>query len=122
MTNLEDYMLSDGAKRIVVIKDIKSNMIEEAIFVLKNGPVSAWEKSNKFFSKKETKKAPDFLLKEAEGIIDNYLKENKLCFETKTRRENRKKVPINKLKISAIINIALIGSLAVLVLLLIKLI
>jgi hypothetical protein len=122
MTNLEDYMLSDGAKRIVVIKDIKSNMIEEAIFVLKNGPVSAWEKSNKFFFHKETKKAPDFLLKEAEGIIDNYLKENKSCFETKTRRENRKKVPINKLKISAIINIALIGSLAVLVLLLIKLI
>lgn len=115
-------MLSDGARRIVVIKDINSNMIEEAIFVLKNGPVAAWEKSNKNPLQKEKKKTPDFLLKEAEVIIDNYLKENKGCFETKTRRESRKNFPKAKLKMSTIINIALIGSLAILVFIVTRLI
>ena len=67
-------MLSDGPKRIVVIKDIKSNMIEEAILILKNGSVVAWEGSNDSVSKKEKKVNPDFLLKEAEVIIDRLLK------------------------------------------------
>ena len=115
-------MLSDGAKRIVVIRDINSNMIEEAIFVLKSEPVKAWEKSSKSDFQKDKKKTPDFLLKEAEVIIDNYLKENISCFETKTRRENKKNFPKAKLKVSMIINIALIGSLAILVLIVTKLI
>jgi hypothetical protein len=117
---LEDNMLSDGPKRIVVIKDIKSNMIEEAILILKNGSVVAWEGES--VSKKEKKVNPDFLLKEAEVIIEDYLKENKSCFQTKTRRESRKKLPVNKLKISTIINLALIGSVVVLLLMITKLI
>ena len=118
----EDSMLSDGPKRIVVIKDIQSNMIEEAILILKNGSVVSSESHKGLSLNKDKAKKTDFLLKEAEIIIDHYLKENKACFQTKTRRESRKKLPMNKLRISAVINIILIGSLLALVLMITKLI
>ena len=115
-------MLSEGSKRIVIIKDINSNMIEEAILILKKESLPAMVDNSVAEGKKEKKNAPDFLLKEAQVIIENYFKENKSSFKSKTRREARKKLPINKLKISRIINITLIGSLVILVLMLTKLI
>lgn len=70
-------MVSGNTKRIVVIRDIHSNLIEEAILILKTDPEA---KSTQGSVKKQGKaKKPhnDVLVKEAEMIITNYIKECK---------------------------------------------
>lgn len=113
-------MLSEGTKRIVVIRELNSNMIEEAILVLKNGPAEAWEKSRSG-AHTQKKSPPDFLLKEAEMIIHHYLKENQGIFEPKGGKEKRKGEQKRKISIGTMINLALIGSILVLVFILSKL-
>ena len=107
-------MFSDNAKRIVVIKDINSNMIEEAILILKNEPGAAWQKDEKEGVRKGKKKTPDFLLKEAELIINNYIKENKTNNETKKSSTVRQVVTKKKMNTNRIINFTLIASIAIL--------
>jgi len=72
-------MVSGKTKRIVVIRDIPSNIIEEAILILKND--IDIEKIEKQFKNKEApsnaKAGNDYLLNEARLIINNYIKECK---------------------------------------------
>lgn len=71
-------MVTGGTKRIVVIRDIPSNLIEEAILILRN------ENDNREMQQPSKTNAlkniagNDFLVKEAELIINNYIRENKL--------------------------------------------
>ena len=73
------FMVSGKTKRIVVIKDIQSNIIEEAILILKND--IDVEKNEKQVKHKEAssnaESGNDYLLNEARLIIDNYIKECK---------------------------------------------
>lgn len=65
-------MTKSSSRKIVVLRDIPSNMIEEAILVLKNDNHESQKNSSLEKSKIEKKR--DFLvLKEAEMIIDNYI-------------------------------------------------
>lgn len=81
-------MVCEGTKRIVIIKDIPSNFIEEAIFILKseNGEKEAQGEKNS----QQEKKSKDFLLKEAELIIENYIKDNKMQAEARRSRDMKR--------------------------------
>ncbi len=70
-------MVNGISKKIVVIKNIPSNVIEEAILILKNEPENAVGNNAKpDSSKKKAKWKNEYLLKEAEDIISEYIKQN----------------------------------------------
>jgi len=120
-------MVSGVTKKIVVLKDIPSNLIEEAILILKNdydiknssdiGKLSL----AKEFSENGKKKKDDFLLNEAQSIIDNYIK------ECKQQAELRRDACIEKNKlrklfsVNTVINLILTSSIILFILLLTKL-
>lgn len=97
-------MASNDTKKIVVIKDIKSNLIEEAIFILRREP----------------KRSGDYILKEAQAIIDQYIKENGLNVTGKRGKVKKGLGPM--LSANLVINILLASSFVILLLLLAQLI
>ncbi|RCX13228.1 hypothetical protein DFR58_11846 [Anaerobacterium chartisolvens] len=103
-------MLSDDSKRIVVIKDIHSNIIEEAILILKDRP-AARRNRNK-----------DFILSEANMIISRYVEENKGGEAASNKNLKIRKKPLQQKKapVSLMINVALAASAVLLLFLLSK--
>lgn len=85
-------MNQSGLKNMVVLKNLPSNLIEEAIIVLKsNMNVKQIEKIDKNKVKEESKekvKERDYIQKEAEMLICNYIR----------RLEDRKKEKIENKK------------------------
>ena len=85
-------MNQSGLKNMVVLKNLPSNLIEEAIIVLKsNMNVKQIEKIDKNKVKEESKekvKERDYIQKEAEMLISNYIK--RLEDRKKEKIENRK--------------------------------
>jgi len=115
---LEDAMFYGKSKKIIVIKDIHSNLFEEAILVLKEDKEQEKEKGKKLSSDNIDNIKNDFILKEAELIINNYIKDNKGKFIPPKKKEITKKSKFMK---NLIINSALIGSVVAVAFLLIKL-
>lgn len=99
-------------KSILVIKDTQSNLIEEAIFILKKGN-GKLEENEKCLVK--SKRDGEYLLKEAEMIINNYIKENKKSIVTDEKPASKNKRFNNKFFTNLVINIALIGSITFLI-------
>jgi len=69
-------MSFDKLRKIVVIKNIPSDYIEEAIFILRideNAEDSLLKKGSTI--SKKTKIESDYLIKEAQNIINNYIKD-----------------------------------------------
>ena len=114
--------MDGNTRRIVVIRDIPSNFIEEAILILKSESGSASDKGQESNADKNARKIDnDFLIKEAELIINNYIKE---CRKRGIYTDTTKRKPgilKDKFKTNLIINIALIGSIAFLIFVLTKL-
>ena len=111
-------MESGSAKRIVVIKDIPSNLIEEAILILKPRPSDKIAKSKQEVSHKNINNENDYLLKEAELVIDSYINGEKLPREAVREVATKKKNSFHgKFLTNTVINAVLIGSIALLVLL-----
>ena len=108
-------MFYGKSKKVIVINDIHSNLFESAILVLKEEKVRE-EKCNILDRNKEKNTNNDFILKEAESIINNYIKENKCKVATSKKTENAN----SKFMKNVIINSALVGSLVAVVFLLIK--
>lgn len=107
-------MVTGDTKRIVVIRDISSNLIEEAILVLKCDPGAQTENVQPVKLQIKGRIKNESLLREAEAIINNYIKENGLhVIPERCRRKsgifNRKNI------ISFIINTLLIFSVALLI-------
>lgn len=66
-------MTADGTKRVIVIKDIPSSFVEEAILILKDDPkVYDYERGQN--SLKEAASPNKSILDEARKIIENYEK------------------------------------------------
>jgi hypothetical protein len=109
-------MVSGVTKRIVVIKDIPSNLIEEAILILKKDASLGLDISGKEVITGMKNKKSDFLLKEAEYIINNYIRENKLQ-EVRSRKLNTLRVKMLKKRLSSnlIVNLVLAGSILFLI-------
>lgn len=114
-------MLNGDTKKIVVIRDIPSNLIEEAILILKADPgkKESPEKSHKATGKSMDKNN-DYLIKEAEMIINSYIKgagsvgSPKPGVQARPKKEaaspERKKFVTN-----IVINAALVGSITILI-------
>lgn len=89
-------MNQSGLKNMVVLRNLPSNIVEEAIVVLKtNSRVKQDEKiENRKIDKDNkninTSKENDYILKEAEMLVNNYIK--KVEEKKKIRNEIQKKV------------------------------
>ncbi len=71
-------MTKSCSRRIVVLRDIPSNIIEEAILVLKN---ESPQNEKSAAEKNELEKKKDFLvIKEAETIINSYISKDNAQF------------------------------------------
>jgi len=106
-------MVAGDSKRVVVIKDISSNLIEEAILILKGEsdglPGGKTEKP----SQSKSKARNDCLLKEAEFIINEYIREHGLI-----KKQNRR-IPAEddkrpKLSVDMVVNILLTAAIILL--------
>jgi len=74
----EDFMDINKMRNIVILKDLPSNLIEEAFVVLKeNQKIKKFEyaenKAEKFSEVKDGLNADDYVIKEAELLISNYI-------------------------------------------------
>lgn len=101
-------MEKNQMKNIVVLKNLPSNLIEEALVIFKSNSIA---KSFQYIENKENKnyekeKKDDYVIREAEMIISNYINTTE---ENKDRNNNKKTIKKNKfLKIySAIVTILL---------------
>ena len=93
-------MEQNDLKNIIVLKDLPSNIVEEAIVILKTNKkakrVQKIEKRKKASEQAKKLKQSDYILKEAEMLVSNYItgieekkeekKENKRQSEMKYRR------------------------------------
>ena len=83
-------MESSDMKNMVVLKNLPSNMVEEAIIIFKESQKvkqkELIDKSNKINSIDKKTKSKDYILKEAEMLVTDYI--NKI--------ENKKKTVNNK--------------------------
>lgn len=117
-------MVAGDAKRVVVIRNISSNLIEEAILILRSDAVmdSGGNESNNGGSKRKIDN--DFLVKEAETIINSYMRENRLQKKKDRRggssfgRQGLHRKPL----FSLLINALLLGSVALLIYLVCRLV
>jgi hypothetical protein len=76
-------MGAENVRRVVVIKNVASNYIEEAIFILRNDTntntnTDLAKKNKSIYSKfNNDNNDKDYLIKEAKSIINNYIEECK---------------------------------------------
>ncbi|HEX3030080.1 MAG TPA: hypothetical protein VHT34_12435 [Clostridia bacterium] len=115
-------MLSGDSKRVVVIKDIPSNIIEEAIFILKPEFLGKSGTGSKRALAKVSKSKDEFMIKEAELIINNYIRDAE-AFRTGGKKKTNNWRPGTKKAspLNLTINLALAGSILFLVLMISKL-
>ncbi len=106
-------MVTSDSKRIVVIKNISSNLIEEAILILKSDPGS--QPGNTVVLKNKGRIRNEFLLKEAEALINNYVRENRLQIASGKHGNRKMRFLQRKSLVSFIINLLLIGSIGLLI-------
>lgn len=106
-------MPTGSSKKVLVLKNLSSDMIEEAILILKSEPAGEVGIAAKS-SKTEKKRAEDSIMKEAEKIINNYIMENKLTGYMDFSKKADKKSKRNKKWVNTAINAALVGSLILL--------
>jgi hypothetical protein len=115
-------MANGFTKRIVVIKDIPSNFIEEAILILKGDVPAVESLDRKGMAKTSAKKHNDFLVKEAYSIINNYIKECKIHDRIDSKPVDKSSILKRKFFTNAAINLALAGSIALLAFIIAKVI
>lgn len=80
-------------KNIVVLKNLPSNLVEEAILILKSNKKA---RTYKYIDKKEnvnqsnSKNQKDYVIREAESVITNYINKIEKKSEKKTTITNKK--------------------------------
>ena len=96
----EIYMDTNTMKNIVILRDLPSNMVEEAFVVFKdNVKIHKKEKKekNKATEKEEKPKTKEYIIKEAEMIVQDYItkidkKEYELGNSNKKLKEKYKRL------------------------------
>ena len=100
-------MEKDNLKNIVVLKNLPSNLVDEAIVILKpNKRIKKLEIVNKnknLKSKDIEKKKEGYVLKEAEMLISNYISKIEKS-ENKNIRNNKLKKKYKRLQMYAVIS------------------
>ena len=88
-------MESSDMKNIVVLKNLPSNMIEEAIIIFKETQKVKQkefiDKTQEMNSSRSQTKSKDYILREAEMLVSDYI--NKI--ENKKKKENNSKISKN---------------------------
>lgn len=88
--------MEDKMKNIVVLKNLPSNLIEEAIVILKGDKkkIECMKKkiqNNASENKsKDINKPKDYIIKEAEMVISNYISNIENQKTTKNKKDNKK--------------------------------
>ena len=93
-------MEASNLKNMVVLKNLPSNIVDEAIIVLKTNKkarkLQKVEKNTKSVNKIESKKDKDYILREAEMLVNNYISKienkEKKDFSNKSLKEKYKKL------------------------------
>lgn len=93
-------MEASNLKNMVVLKNLPSNIVDEAIIVLKTNKkvrkLQKVEKNSKSINKNENKKDKDYILKEAEMLVNSYISKienkDKKDFSNKNLKEKYKKL------------------------------
>lgn len=110
-------MVSGRTKRVVVLRDIHSNIIEEAILILKgehdDREIAGKDSKKEDVVKKEGKRY-ELLLKEANIIIENYIRDNKSRGLTATGTQRNRGMAKKLFSKGTVINLAFAGSLLLL--------
>ena len=92
-------METSKMKNMVVLKNLPSNLVEEAIVILKScKKVKRLEKIEKNYKKREARPVPkeqDYILKEAEMLVSSYISK----LEKKQEQTHAKKIKENKKQI-----------------------
>ena len=95
-------METSKMKNMVVLKNLPSNLVEEAIVILKSSKkvkkLEKIEKSNKLKQEQPIKKEQDYILKEAEMLVSNYISELENDKEQKTIKTIQSSKKYNRLK------------------------
>ena len=110
-------MNTSQMKNIIVLKNLPSNLVDEAIVILKNNVKvknkEIVENGNLNFSKENKVDSNELAIKEAENIIQNYIKNLERPKETKKELRNMN-IKYKKLQISSFFLgiVALIGIIA----------
>lgn len=112
-------MVAGGSRRIVVIKNIASNLIEEAILILRGGPDEPADAGGEKDGKCRPEPRDDFLLREAERIINEYIKEHGLT------KKREKRLPAGRLfrsgiSVDSVVNIMLAAAVLLLLAIIFK--
>ena len=109
-------MEENNLKNMVVLKNLPSNLIEEAIVILKsNKKVKNLEKidkiqKNEIEIKKSNNKKNDYIFKEAELIVSSYVSK----LENKEKEKKQQNIKMNK-KYNRIRNYAFLSSLIIII-------
>ncbi len=108
-------MVCDGTRRVVIIKNISSNIVEEAILVLRDRKSDNGKNKNVIISSANcSKKVNNYLIREAEDIINNYVRERDVKGGLISELNLRPLNPKRRLFTNVIINTALVASIALL--------
>lgn len=87
-------------KNIVILKDLPSNLIEEAFVILKNNQtakkIEYTENKKGFISEKSGEEDNDFIIKEAELLINDYMMDD--CGEENNEKDRSYKVKYKRCK------------------------
>ena len=79
-------------KNIVVLKNLPSNLVEEAIVILKTRKTAKQfeyiDKREKFKNKESNKNTKDYIIREAESVVSSYINN----VEKKNKKNNNGKI------------------------------
>ncbi len=92
-------MNKENMKNMVVLRDLPSNIVEEAIVILKPNvkvkTLNIAEKENKNFKKNNQQNSKKYIINEAQMVISNYLstieKQKKKTYDANKKIENKYK-------------------------------
>lgn len=115
-------MVAGDTKKIVVIKNISSNLIEEAILILKNEPGAQDCNRLEKPARGGLNTRNDFILKEAENIINQYIKDNGLTRTNNRRSWSNRRISRINISANTLINILLMAATAFLIIVIGKLV
>lgn len=89
-------METSNMKNMVVLKNLPSNLVEEAIIILKSSKkvkkLEKIEKKNNIEKPENSKKSKDYILKEAEMLVSSYISK----LEDKQKQKQYKTIKDNK--------------------------
>lgn len=106
-------MLNNNLKNIVVLKNLPSNLIDEAIIVLKSKKTAKKfeliEKKSTINYRKELENNNEYLIKEAEMVVNNYIAKMEKDVSKKNKIEKKyKRIKIYSIFMSMIVLFILI--------------